>query len=280
MAGDITPFPAPADLLWAITGGAVRRERTAGGVMAILPELRPTLVVMLGDPHWLRAAAPGASWAEVPDAALWGPALHARRGWTAGDVRAIGFGLTPAGVRALCGAPPGRLLDRTIGLGAAGDRFADACRQAWRGDRVDVDAVIAAVRALVGAGAPLSPRPTLCVDPDTPIADQARAAGLSERQFRRRFAAEWGVSPKLWQRLARVDAMLAALHPRSWEPAPAADPAVRFADEPHLIREFRRLTGFTPRAYRMAAAASGTPTLRSLPIAGEAPPPAPAPAPA
>jgi AraC-like DNA-binding protein len=118
------------------------------------------------------------------------------------------------------------------------------------------------------------------VDPDTPIAEQARAAGLSERQFRRRFAAEWGASPKLWQRLARVDAMLAALHPRSWEPAQGGDPAVRFADEPHLIREFRRLTGFTPRAYRMAAAASGTPTLRSLPIAGEAPPSVPAPAPA
>lgn len=272
LAGDITPFAAPEDLHWAVSGGAVRRERTGGGVMAILPELRPTLVVMLGDPHFLRAAKPGAAWTRVPDAAVWGPALHARRGWTAGDVRAIGFGLTAQGVRALCGVPPGRLIDRTVGLGEAGEAFAGACRVAWTGERADLVAVLAALSRLLGAGPDAALPAPLMLDPDAPIAAQARAAGLSDRQFRRRFAAEWGAAPKVWQRLARVDAMLAALHPRSWEPVGGGDPAARFADEPHLIREFRRLTGFTPRAYRRAVAASGTPTLRSLPLQGEAPP--------
>ena len=272
LAGEITPFATPDDLRWAVSGGAVRRERTGGAVLTILPELRPTLVVMLGDPHYLRAAAPGAPWARAPDAAVWGPALHTRHGWVAGEVLAIGFGLTAAGVFALCGAPPGRLIDEARGLGAAGNQFADACRAALRGADPDLEAVAGALRGLIGPR-PVDPgRPTLVLDPDASIAAQAAEAGLSERQFRRRFTAEWGAPPKVWQRLARVDAMLAALHPRSWEHAGAGDPALRFADEPHLIREFRRLTGYTPRAYRAAVAASGTPTLRSLPLAGEPPP--------
>ena len=243
MAGDITPFAAPEDLHWAVSGGAVRRERTGGGVMAILPELRPTLVVMLGDPHFLRAAEPGAAWACVPDAAVWGPALHARRGWTAGDVRAIGFGLTAQGVRALCGVPPGRLFDRTVGLGEAGEAFAAACRVAWTGERPDLDAVLAALRRLLGAGPDAALPAPLMLDPDAPIAAQARAAGLSDRQFRRRFAAEWGAAPKVWQRLARVDAMLAALgagrQGRSGgalRRRAAPDPGISPADRLHAAR--------------------------------------------
>lgn len=276
MRGSITPFATPGELGWAVRGGVARREDAGGAVMAILPELRPTLVVMLGGAHWLRDRRPGAAWACAPAAAVWGPALETRCGWIAGEVRAFGFALTPAGVRALAGVPPGALLGRTVGLGPAGDDFARACASAWAEGPPDVDAVLTAVQALFGphAGAHPPGPSAPALHPDRPIARQAADAGLSERQFRRRFTAEWGAPPKLWQRLARVDAMLGALHPAPWETDGAADPALRFADEPHLIREFRRLTGFTPRGYRAAARSSGAAALRSIPLPDAPPPPA------
>lgn len=81
-----------------------------------------------------------------------------------------------------------------------------------------------------------------------PIPEIATAVGLSERQLRRRFSATTGLTPKEFARVRRaraalVDAALAA--PPRW-----CEIAIErgFADQAHLIAEFRRTLGRTPQS--------------------------------
>jgi AraC-like DNA-binding protein len=79
-----------------------------------------------------------------------------------------------------------------------------------------------------------------------PMTRVAREAGLSSRQLRRRFRAATGLCPKELAFLRRVrSAVVDAID----------DPAMRwidieaergYADQPHLIREFKRTLGVTP----------------------------------
>ena len=70
----------------------------------------------------------------------------------------------------------------------------------------------------------------------------------------------------------RVDRMIRSLHDAPWEADAWADAPIAFADQPHAIREFRALTGLTPRAY-VRAKRSGDATLRSVSGDPSAPPP-------
>ncbi len=81
-----------------------------------------------------------------------------------------------------------------------------------------------------------------------PISKIAATIGLSERQFRRRFRAMTGLTPKEYARVRRtraalVDAAHASL-PRWCEIALERG----FTDQAHLIGEFRRTLGRTPRS--------------------------------
>jgi AraC-like DNA-binding protein len=77
------------------------------------------------------------------------------------------------------------------------------------------------------------------------IAAIADAVALSERQLERLFAEHVGIRPKLLARVLRMQRALARL---SEQPAAQAEQAhdAGYADQPHLIREFRTLTGVTP----------------------------------
>ena len=74
----------------------------------------------------------------------------------------------------------------------------------------------------------------------------AEQLGLSSRQLERLFHEHVGVSPKFTARVVRMQAALRLLEagPR-YRGAPAL--AAGYADEPHLVREFRALTSLSPR---------------------------------
>jgi AraC-like DNA-binding protein len=80
---------------------------------------------------------------------------------------------------------------------------------------------------------------------DLPIAALASAVGLSERQLERLFRARLGTRPKFFAKVLRVQYALQLLEAG---PARQAQLALSagFADEPHLIRDFRALTGRSP----------------------------------
>jgi transcriptional regulator GlxA family with amidase domain len=74
----------------------------------------------------------------------------------------------------------------------------------------------------------------------------ARRLDLGERQLERLFREQVGSGPKLFARVVRMQRALALLETRTeYRGERALDAG--FADEPHLVREFRALTGVTPR---------------------------------
>ena len=100
----------------------------------------------------------------------------------------------------------------------------------------------AADRAIAHAAA-------LLRDPAARTEEVAGLVGLSERQLRRRSQAAAGYGPKTLQRVLRFQRFVRLL-----DASPAlpdlADAAVRtgYADQPHLTRECRALSGQTPAA--------------------------------
>lgn len=80
-------------------------------------------------------------------------------------------------------------------------------------------------------------------DPGSRVEEVAATLGFSDRQLRRRFLATVGYGPKTLQRILRMRRFLVA--------AGAADLArgalsAGYADQAHLTREVRALTGLTP----------------------------------
>lgn len=131
----------------------------------------------------------------------------------------------------------------------------EALRQGGRaGDWTFLDGVLGER----GLGAPLDPSVMAAVarilgnQGLEPVGGLGATVGLSPSQFRRRFSAAVELSPKELARLRRVrasatDAVLGV----GW----AAIAAERgYADQAHLVREFRDLLGLPPEAFRRQGA--------------------------
>jgi AraC-like DNA-binding protein len=102
------------------------------------------------------------------------------------------------------------------------------------------DLIVRAVDHLLAADAPLA------------VADLATTLGVSPRQVHRRFLAEVGVSPKRLERLARFARAWrqAVMGPRgTWADLALAN---GYADQSHLVREFRTF-GARPPAHLFTA---------------------------
>lgn len=83
------------------------------------------------------------------------------------------------------------------------------------------------------------------------IDDAADKVGLSVRQMERRCSDSFGASPKTILRRSRFLDMAAAM--RGFSSASEAElAALRYFDQSHLNREFRRFTGMTPGAFGRA----------------------------
>jgi AraC-like DNA-binding protein len=80
------------------------------------------------------------------------------------------------------------------------------------------------------------------------VAEVAQRVFLSERQLERRFADHVGYGPKTLQRILRLQHVVRQLesHGTAGRLAEVAASA-GYADQSHLSRETRRLTGLTPR---------------------------------
>lgn len=83
------------------------------------------------------------------------------------------------------------------------------------------------------------------------VEDAAQLLGLSPRQLERRCLAGFGLSPKSVLQRCRFLDMAAAIRGQSASDE-AELAALRFFDQSHLNREFRRYTGMTPGAFQRA----------------------------
>ena len=83
------------------------------------------------------------------------------------------------------------------------------------------------------------------LDPGQRVDELATALGFSERQLRRRFLAAVGYGPKTLQRVLRLRRFLASAG-SSFDGLAAVAASAGYADQAHLARECRALTGLTP----------------------------------
>ena len=89
------------------------------------------------------------------------------------------------------------------------------------------------------------------------IGEIAEKTGYSERYIHKVFQEEMGFSPKVFCKIIQFQRMLDYLI--YGEPDKIAEAAVEFGyyDQPQFIRDFRKFTGMTPKAYVKALAGRG-----------------------
>jgi AraC-like DNA-binding protein len=110
-------------------------------------------------------------------------------------------------------------------------------RQLDQVDRNRVDPVVASFESIARS------------DSTIKVEAAAKLLGLSPRQLERRCLASFGLSPKAVLQRCRFLDMAAAM--RGLSHADEAElAALRFFDQSHLNREFRRYTGMTPGAFQ------------------------------
>lgn len=272
--GVLSRLAPPRDLATWIAGFVQRDDTSGGEVVIVLPETRASVQIMLGDDYWLREQSSDA-WRTVPRAGLWGPRYNWAYGFAKRRIKAYAFGLTPDGLKALTGIAMYNIVDAVFPIEGVSqvdlrvapgeefetwvERMTRALREHFRHfkrNAIDWDAALHVLATSAGGA----------------IREAAEPTGLSERQFRRLFRERYGVPPKQYQRVLRVDRLLRQLHPAPWEPDTLSQHPIAFADQPHIIREFKALTGMTPATYVRRKIEANDRVLRSVTARDIAPP--------
>ncbi|WP_336960248.1 AraC family transcriptional regulator [Sphingobium aquiterrae] len=230
---------------------------------SLLSETAFIRIIASGD--WAAEAAPG-QWESRSGALLFGANCRPFRVRVRGPFRVIGIALRPCGWRSLFDAPASCFVERLIPVASAwGDALGVALADVVQ-LQDDVD-VIAACEALIESrinamGGMKVDHPMRAFeriarcDSTMMVQEAARQVGLSERQLERRTLANFGHTPKAIMRRSRFLDMAAAMRGLG-QPSDEVLAGLRYFDQSHLTREFRRFIGMSPRMF----AQSNTPLL-------------------
>lgn len=146
-----------------------------------------------------------------------------------------------AGAGGALGIPLEEIRDRRIPLDALGLELGDEL------DEATAPTAVARLALRLVADTPPDPAVQAATqhlrDPGRRVDEVAGALGFSERQLRRRFLVTVGFGPKTLQRILRMRRFLALA---SADDLAGAAVATGYADQAHLTREVRALTGLTP----------------------------------
>lgn len=194
----------------------------------------------------------------APEVVIVGPQSYRRtRLILSGDIHVFTIRFQPGEFHALFGTPMTTLVNEGIAVGdvigpSARDlrdavmlarNFDERVRAAerWLRSKLDplspIDPVARSASALQRAGGRLSVRAL------------ARRAELSDRQFTRRFEQQVGLTPKLFARTVRMNAVLEAkvrLPCSTWT---ALVHEAGYADQAHFLRDCRALAGGAPASF-------------------------------
>ncbi|MFD8435835.1 helix-turn-helix domain-containing protein [Streptomyces microflavus] len=189
-----------------------------------------------------------------------------------GRQHGVQVSLTPLGARAVYGVPAGELAHRLVPLdellGALGVELVDRLRAAttWAARFAVLDELL--LRA-VGRGdgdrlyrvrpeVAQAWRRLVVARGRVQVGAVATELGWSRRYLTERFRGEVGLSPKTFARVLRFEHAhdLATAH----DPLPWADVATvaGYADQAHLVRDWREFTGRSPTVWRRGEVLLGT----------------------
>jgi AraC-like DNA-binding protein len=173
-----------------------------------------------------------------------------------GSFRVVGISFRPGAEHVMGGLVPTKTLDQIIdfdeivGHGRLASRFPpDGSNADW------IDRMEALLREFVARRKPAAPDPvTLAFDrfafasPGAPVAEFIEQYAVTQRTLERIVKRDFGLTPKQVLRRARVLDMASQLLGVA-APEEAAEQAMRFFDQSHLIREFTHFFGMTPQQF-------------------------------
>jgi len=247
-------FPPPAALAahvqcaWRLSDPA-----PGGGARTIFPDGRCELIVHLGVPPRCWDAVDG--WHQQARTLFAAQRVSAVRLEATDPIDCIGVRLQPAAM--VIAGTTSNLRDRIVDLARLDASFSRALAHAARKFAGGTDAPLwnLLTRRVAQHGA--DPRIAAAVSRIEASAGRARidalarAAAMSMRGFQGRFRAAVGLTPKEFARITRLQATLRALDQGDASIAAVATDS-GFADQAHVTRELRRVTGLTPARLRAA----------------------------
>lgn len=194
----------------------------------------------------------------APEVVVVGPQSYRRtRLFMSGSLNVFTIAFQPGGFHALFGVPMNGLVNQGAPLCDVIGRTANALRDAVMLAR-DFDGRVAAAEQWIArhmsTASPLDRVGRLAAllhrsGGRLRIDALSRRAGLSDRQFTRRFEAQVGLTPKLFARTVRFNGVLSA---KAQSPAAswtALVHAAGYADQSHFVRDCHALAGGPPRDF-------------------------------
>lgn len=251
----IAPLVPHVEMLWASERGALPHSREFN-----LPTGRVDIVIPLLDGQRIsRYRGSDDRLGEHFDAGVvHGAHDQACQRDTTGASCVVGVHFKPGGAAAFFGGALPALRNQTVPLEALWGPSAQALRAELQ-DTPGMHARLLRLEAYLMARLSLAPPEDRLVaqavhamaqDPSTVnIEPLRRTSGLGPTRFIARFEQQVGLTPKRYGRVLRFHALLSRL-----ALAPSADWALTaveagYADQSHLIHEFKRIAGITPTAY-------------------------------
>lgn len=239
--------------LWTAEGGAAPEAPAE----RVLPTGEMHLVFRLGGPP-LRLWRPGAGFEPVARAVVGGvrKTAYIRALDPAGP--SVGAQLRPGAAAALFGLTAAALADAHTPAADLWGAFAEEAHQRLC-EAPDPEARLRVFEALLLSR--LEPERRLhpavahgvaALRRGASVAEVVAASGFSHRHFGQLFQAQVGAPPKVWARVQRMQSALRFAHDAGQTLVDVAAHA-GYADQAHLTRELRALTGLSPGAYRRAA---------------------------
>lgn len=189
----------------------------------------------------------------APQVGVFGPLTHYHYNMDVpGDLRTFSARLQPAGAVQLLGIKPADLVDTFAPITLPSGLLESLqAAESWQEMVGPVDAWL----AQLARGKPGSDAVTRAANHlreargIISVQDLADEAGLSLRQFQRRFQTLTGLNPKHYARICRIGQ---AVHRKELEPGASwTELALEcgYADQSHFIRDFKALTGALPRDF-------------------------------
>ena len=234
--------PAPPDLQpWLV--GAVVVDAPATLAQSHFPAMVSSMLVvrLAGHVHCRGALVPPSAWISASTT----PTVYEH----GGPVRAVGLVLQPAAAAALFANARGQVNTARPLAELAGPRWAEVehAVRATAGDGARLEVLCQFVRQTV---APPSPCESQRLQGLALLAAMGHRMGLGQRQFERRFVAHWGMAPKQFEVIARMNSALGHALAAPGSAVAGAELAADegYYDQSHMGRDVRRLAGHPLRA--------------------------------
>jgi AraC-like DNA-binding protein len=249
MAPSYTEYPPSPDLRAVVACTWVAQTGEGSAPSPILPDACSDIVIVGEAPPHVAGPATGTQHVRVPPGAM-----------------VVGIRFRPGATRAAFACDANELRDADPELaavcGSAAQPLTDSVDRAHDADAPDTAlrvALEAWARARIVSridrdAAALRVARRLVIDRRATVRGVARDFGWSERRLHREITATCGYGPKTLQRIVRLQRALRGSRAGVATRPPSLAPTLSrlaldagYADQAHMTREFRDLTGFTPR---------------------------------